>query len=370
VAIDFEAEGLLEGIDDERDREARLELLRQLEEEGCSLEELKRAAEEGRLALLPVERVLMGGDRRYTSVEVARESGLDLDFLDRVWRAFGLALSPRDDPAYSEHDLEAARQLARFREAGIPDEGIIEIGRVMGQGMANLASSIGNVFAEAFIQAGDTEQDVGVRYAQTSEGLVPLLGPTLEHALRVHMREFVRQAVVFAEERATGRLVDSLQITVGFADLVGFTKLGERIPPEDLGSVAGRLGELTADLVEPPVRLVKTIGDAVMLVSRETDPLLSTALRLIETAEREGRDFPALHAGVACGPARTRGGDWYGRPVNLASRITDFARPGSVVASQDVRDSTAGDYEWSFAGKRRLKGFREQTPLFRVRPAA
>ena len=369
MGIDFEAEGLLDGVDDPREREDRMELLRQLEQESCSLEELKRAAREGRLSLLPVERVLMGEGPRYSSAQIAERSGLELEFLDKVWRALGLALSAPDDPAYSEYDLEAASQVKNFRDAGMPEEAILEITRVMGQGMANLAASIGSEFGEAFLQAGDTERDVGIRYAQVSRELVPMLGPTLEHALRIHMREFVRQAAVYAEERATGELVDSEEITVGFADLVGFTKLGERIAADELGAVAGRLGELASDVVAPPVRLVKTIGDAVMLVSRESDPLLKVSLQLITAAEQEGEAFPTLHAGLARGAALTRGGDWYGRPVNLASRITDFARPGSVVASKDVREASADDYQWSFAGNRRLKGLKDEVTLFRVREA-
>jgi adenylate cyclase len=367
VAIDFEVEGLLEGIDDPAEREARIELLRQLEAEGCSAEELKRAVREGRLSLLPVERVLMGDGSRYTSEEVAELSGLDREFLDQVWRALGLALSEPGQPDFGEYELEGARQVKRFREAGMSEEDILEISRVMGSGMATLAASIGSVFGEAFLQAGDTERDVAVRYAQASRELVPLLGPTLENVLRIHQREFVRHAAVDAEERATGRLINSEGITVCFADLVGFTKLGERIPPGELGAVAGRLTEISVDLVAAPVRLVKTLGDGLMLVSRETDPLIDVALDVVAAAESEGEGFPQLRAGLARGDALSRAGDWYGRPVNLASRISAFARPSSVVAERGVREASEGDFRWSFAGGRRLKGLRREVQLFRVR---
>jgi adenylate cyclase len=367
MAIDFEAEGLLEGIDDPDEREARLELLRQLEADGCTRDELKRAVADGRLALLPVERVLTGGGRRYTSDEVAELAGLDGEFLDQVWRALGLALSEPGEPDFGEYELEGARQVKRFLDAGMSREGILEISRVMGSSMATLAASIGDVFGEAFIEAGDTERDVAVRYAEASRELVPMLGPTLENVLRIHQREFVRQAAVFAEERATGRLVDSLPITVCFADLVGFTKLGERIPPGELGAVAGKLTDIAGDLAAPPVRLVKTLGDGVMLVSRETDRLIATALEVVETADSQGEGFPQLRAGVAHGEALSRAGDWYGRPVNLASRITGFARPGSVVAEKEAREAAGDHYRWSFAGKRRLKGIRGDVQLYRVR---
>ena len=115
------------------------------------------------------------------------------------------------------------------------------------------------------------------------------------------------------------------------------------------------------------MRLIKTIGDAAMLVSPHNDRLLEAALDLLDAAEAEGEAFPALHAGLARGPALARGGDWYGRPVNLASRITSFARPGTVVAAEEVKETAEGDYDWSFAGKRRFKGIDEQVAVFRVR---
>ena len=119
------------------------------------------------------------------------------------------------------------------------------------------------------------------------------------------------------------------------------------------------------------MRLVKTIGDAVMLASPEPEPLLGVGLKLIDAADADGEDLPQLRAGAAWGPALLRAGDWYGRPVNLASRITSIARPGSLVSDAALRDSAAGAFSYSFAGERRLKGIREPVRLYRVRrPAA
>ena len=115
--------------------------------------------------------------------------------------------------------------------------------------------------------------------------------------------------------------------------------------------------------------MVKSIGDAAMLVSDDADCLLAAALELVEAVEGEGDRFPSVHAGLALGEALPRGGDWYGHPVNLASRITDFAMPGSVVAAAEVREATDGNYDWSRIGRRRLKGIKENVELFRVSPA-
>jgi adenylate cyclase len=186
----------------------------------------------------------------------------------------------------------------------------------------------------------------------------------------VHLRDEVRQAAVGQEEIESGSLPAAEEMTICFADLVGFTRLGERIEPDELGSIAGRLGSLALEVAEPPVRLVKTIGDAAMLVSPAPDPLLDAALKLVQAAEEEGRKFPPLHAGVAHGLALGRGGDWYGRPVNLASRITGFARAGSVVAAEEVREAATGDWAWSYAGKRKFKGVKGDVAAYRVRREA
>jgi adenylate cyclase len=153
---------------------------------------------------------------------------------------------------------------------------------------------------------------------------------------------------------------------VCFADLVGFTRLGSELETQTLGDVVGAFGELAARAAEPPVRLVKTIGDAAMLVSREPAPLVEAALGLVEAVE--AADLPAVRAGLAHGPAMPVAGDLYGHAVNLASRVTGIARPGSVLCTKEIRDA-APDFDWSFAGRHRLKGVGDSVPLYRARPA-
>ncbi len=111
------------------------------------------------------------------------------------------------------------------------------------------------------------------------------------------------------------------------------------------------------------------IGDAAMLVSTEARPLLDAALDLLDAAEQEGEEFPQLRAGIACGEGLSRGGDWFGAPVNLASRITDKARPGSVVVSSEFQEAVGDDgYAWTkIPGKRKFKGVTEEQVLFRAR---
>jgi adenylate cyclase len=364
--IDFDAEGLLDGVDGDA-RAARQQLLEQLAAEGVSLDELKRAVAENRLALLPVERVL-AGDGRYTAHEVAEMSGLDPAFQERQLRALGLALGDPDERRFNDDDVEASKAVKLFLDAGLPEEGVLEVSRVMGDSMAKLAAAIGGLAGQGLIHPGDTERDLGLRYVQAIRELGPLLGPVVTRVLTVHQLENAKNAVASQADIAAGNVQGAQDICVCFADMVGFTRIGEDVDPVDLGRIANRLTDLAIDASPAGVRLVKTIGDAVMLVSRrDADALLRTALALVERSDEEGESFPQLRVGVACGEAIPRSGDWYGTPVNLASRITAHARPGSVLTTTEVRERAQGDYNWSQAGVRRFKGIREPVRLVRVR---
>jgi adenylate cyclase len=136
--------------------------------------------------------------------------------------------------------------------------------------------------------------------------------------------------------------------------------------------VAERLFTITREVVEPPVRLVKTIGDAVMLTADEPGALVATALTLVAASDAESATadhaFPQVRVGVAYGPTVARGGDVFGRAVNLASRVTAIARAGSVLATREIRDAGRDQFAWSSAHTRRIKGLPEPVPLYRARP--
>jgi adenylate cyclase len=366
VATDFEAEGLLDGLDDERAREARRELLERLEQAGCSLEQLREATEQGRLALLPMELVLAGEGPRRRQVDVAEETGLELDFLTEARRALGLPAVEPEEPVITAEEVELARSAATLLEAGIERQSFLELTRAMSQAMAAVAASLTSTFGASLLRPGDTERDLGLRYAETLRELGPLAGPTLTQMLNLRLREQIRQAVVGQAELQSGRLPDAQQVVVGFVDIVGFTRLGERVPPDELGAVVTGFEEQVEDAVRPPVRLVKTIGDAAMLVAPDAPPVLDTMLGLVESS-REDNDRPLLRAGIASGEALPRAGDLYGRPVNLASRLTSFARRGTVVTSKDVHEAAHDGYDWSRVGSRRIKGVRGEVEVYRVR---
>jgi adenylate cyclase len=362
--MDWAAEGLLDDCVDEPAREARRALLDKLHGEGVTRDELRRAVAEGRLALLPVERQLTS-EARYTAREIGEETGLGLEFFQSQRRALGLAVPEPDERVYGQQDLESARMGNHYREAGLPDDEALEAQRVLGRGMARYVEAVTALVGQSVLERGIDEHELAARLEAISKTLLPLAGPWLEHVFALHLREALRQEVVTAEQLASGRLHEGRDCAVAFADLVGFTELGETIPVEELGSVAGRLSKLTEAVIEPPVKIVKEIGDAVMLVAPEPTPLVDAALGLVEGSE--GQDgLPAIRAGIAYGPAVNRWGDWYGSTVNVASRLTGRARPSSVLATEAVRDAADG-YEWSFAGEKKLKGLSSPVRAYRAR---
>ena len=360
--MDFEAEGLLKGLEGEA-RQARERLLTRLAQDGFSAEQLRRAVAEDRLALLPVDRVLGGS---YSANEVQAKTGFAPEVLIRARRLLGLHEVDADERVFSDEDIEAARSMQLFLEAGFDEEEIVEITRVLGEGMARLSATITASFADTFLSAGDSEEDVALRFAALAEQLTPALTPVLVAAFRDHLRDSVGRGVLGRAELEAGDVAGGQELAVCFADLVGFTRLGGQVELRELGTVAAQLARLAASVTQPPVRLIKTIGDAAMFVSPEAEPLVEVALALL--AAVEAAELPSLRAGIAVGPAVIKAGDYFGPSVNLASRVTGAARPGTVLCTQEVHDAAQdGDLHWSSAGRHRFKGISGPVALYRAR---
>jgi adenylate cyclase len=367
--VDFEAEGFYAALEGDARRE-REELLQWLVGDGFSPDDLRRAHRNGLLLFLPAEREV-GGEPLYTAEEVARLAGADAELLTRLRRAQGLPVPEPDAREMTEVDLASARTAHRFSELGLSDEQLLSTTRVLGRSLSRAAEAMRSVMLETVLAPGTTEVELAQRYGAAVHEVMPLVGPMVVQLLSQHLRNMVQTEAVGAGERATGTLPGARDTTIAFADLVGFTRLGEEIAPEDLGRIAERLEVLAADVVAAPVRIVKTIGDAVMLAAPAPAALVATALQLVAAtdadAARDGEEFPQVRVGVAYGPAVARGGDVFGRAVNLASRVTAIARAGSVLATRDVRDAAREEFRWSPAHARRLKGLPDPVPLYRAR---
>ncbi|MBS2079211.1 adenylate cyclase regulatory domain-containing protein, partial [Mycobacterium tuberculosis] len=163
---------------------------------------------------------------------------------------------------------------------GLDPEHVILVVRVLAEGLSRTAEVMRYSALSAIMRPGASELEI----AQASKALVtkiaPMLGPMIQHMLFMQLRHMMETEAVNAAERAAGKpLPGARQISVAFADLVGFTRIGEAVTPEELGHLANRLAILARDMTVPPVRFIKTIGDAVMFVCPEPQPLLDVVLK-------------------------------------------------------------------------------------------
>jgi adenylate cyclase len=344
-----------------------MELLRQLVDEGVTLDQLKEAVAANRLVLLPVD-LLFAADCEYTLREAIELTGLDGDFLRRNYAALGLPLPDLDERCITEADLEHLRMLKQLLDVGLPEERLQQLARVFGRGAAQGAQAIVDEFLAAFLHSGDTERDLALRLGDLSRDLLPTLVPLGARPLLLHLRDLVRREAIGEAERRAGRLPGAREVAVCFADLTHFAELTSRLSTDDLGDLVERLSVLAAQAARPPVQLIKLIGDAAMLVGPDARRVLAAAIEFIHTVA-DDPDLPELRAGLAAGPALNRAGDWYGNTVNLASRLTDVARPGTLVASESVVAETGEQHEWVALGRRRLKGIDGDVLVFELRAA-
>ena len=364
-----EQTGLLDGLLDAGIRVERTELIAWLLEQGFDVEQIRS---EPAPMLLPARRAL-GDDGSHVSARAISEAyGIDLDLLQRIMRALGLPMV--DDPDAVVHvraDAEAAARQQQLIEIGLDADRVVLMVRRLAEGLSRAVPAMRYGAMSAVLRPGITELELAKAHKELVHQVAPLLGPMICDVMFVQLRLAVEGEELNASELAAGTALPGARLlAVAFADMVGFTRLGEAVPPEDLVRLVERLGDLAREIVKPPVRLVKTIGDAVMLTCPDPVKLIDATLGLSEAAGRDEK-LPALRIGIASGWAVSRARDWFGSPVNVASRITEVAPPGAVLVAGSARDAV-GDAEgfvWSFAGAPRLKGIRGHTKLFRARRA-
>jgi adenylate cyclase len=348
---------------DQKQDQARTALLARLRELGEDDETLAEVEREGRLATFAVE-LALGGARKHTLTHVAREAGVSPQFLRRLMQANGRPAAAPRERAYTDEDIALVKRIRFFIDAGIPRDGVLEIARVAGHSMLQTAEAVRRTATSRLMQPGDTDLTLALRYVHAAEALGPEMAAVLDSLFRAQLRDGVRGDLVAEAELDAGRLAGTREVTVAFADLVGYTKLGEHVPTAELGQIATRLAELATASMVRPTQLVKTIGDAVMLVSWDVGPMLETIRKLIAAADAEGEGFPRLRVGLAYGPAIPRGGDWFGTTVNLASRLTDVGKPGRVYADEAVVEKAGEGYDWKRSRRRNLKGIDGRTRVY------
>ncbi|HWT48050.1 MAG TPA: adenylate/guanylate cyclase domain-containing protein [Mycobacterium sp.] len=364
--VDQNIADLLDGLGGSA-RAERADLVNWLLEQGITADEIRVT----NLPLLLATRHLIGDDGTYVSTrEISETYGVDLILLQRIQRALGLVRV--DDPDAVVHmraDGEAAAHPQRFVELGLDPDQVVLVVRLLAEGLSRAAEVMRHTALSAIMRPGATEVEIAKASKALVSQIAPMLGPMIQDMLFMQLRHMMETEAVNAGERAAGKpLPGARPVTVAFADLVGFTRIGEVVSAEELGRLANRLADLARDVTAPPVRFIKTIGDAVMFVCPDSLPLLDVVLKLVDAVDTDN-DFPRLRAGVASGMAVSRAGDWFGSPVNVASRVTGVARPGTVLVADSVWEAVGGtgEFNGSFAGSRRLKGIKSEVRLFRIR---
>ncbi len=281
-------------------------------------------------ALTRLEEELLGGPRAYTRRQVAERAGVSLERAERLWRSLGFASTADDEVVFGDRDVEALGLIAAVVAKGVVrPESEAAVARSLGQVMARLAdwqtSLIGSFESSDDVPPGTADATVAV-----AADLVPMIEELQSYVWRRHL--------VAAAGRILPVAVDdpaSDTMAVGFADIVGFTSLSRSTSEAELAALVESFEARTAGVIaEHGGRVVKTIGDEVLFVVRDPAAAADIALAL---AHRAGDDDALqLRIGMAHGRVISLLGDVYGPIVNVASRLTSVARPGTIVVDRHL----------------------------------
>lgn len=292
-------------------------------------------AEPGRDAREEFERLLLEGPRRYTRLQVAELTGVPPERGRRLWRALGFPDAADDEPAFSDADVAALKVLRELIDSGFvgPDTEAT-IARAMGQALSRLADWQTGMLAEALGRAGDDGErepaspDDAVAAARA---LLPMLEQMQNYVWRRHLAANADRLL-----SASGG-GDRRELAVGFADLVGYTSRSRGMGGRELGAMLEDFESIAAEVIaRHRGRVVKTVGDGVLFTAASAVDAMRIALGLPDAWDAEER--PPLRVGAAYGDVLTRLGDVYSPVVNLASRLTSIARPGTVLVDRELAD--------------------------------
>lgn len=281
---------------------------------------------------LQLERLILDSERQYTPFQAARAAGVPMELASRFWRAMGFA-DIGQSRALTDADVIALRRLAGLVEAGLLSEPMaIQVARSTGQTTARLAEWQIDTFLEHLTSGVEP----GLTRAEVAYPLVELLLPELEQFLVYVWRRQLAAVTGRVVQAAEDEDMQSGRLSVGFADLVGFTRLSRRLEEEELGELVENFEISCADIVAGRGgRLVKTLGDEILYVSEDAGTAAEIGLALVETLGKDD-SMPALRVGMAFGTVTTRMGDVFGTTVNLASRLTSIAPKDAVLVDGEM----------------------------------
>ncbi len=364
------AKGLVPGFDGHwtPSAVAYVRVVARLRARGHSLERIKRASDEGQLAIGPIEDLLSSSGGSHSLRTVARESGLPPGLIRQIYSAMGLGVAPPD--GYSDLDLEMMRYAAAVLSAGFPLPAYLQLLRVYGQVMAQIADAevrLMHLYVhKPLMRAGVPNVEIAEEMEAMTREVLPLAAPFISYLHERLLSHFVEQdmighveAELGEEELEEGRL----RVAIAFADLAGYARLTVEQGDEVAVGAVERFLAAVGQSLPADARVIKTLGDEVMVVGSDAAALAAWAVALQEAVE-EGQ--PAPRIGVHYGEALYRDGDYFGREVNQAARVVARAGGGEVLVTRPVVELADGvdGLQFRLIGEVRLKGFSEPTELF------
>ncbi|MFI9506148.1 adenylate/guanylate cyclase domain-containing protein [Nocardia sp. NPDC052566] len=314
-----------------------------------------------------VESYLLDGTRRYNRAEVAERSGVSSEVSKRLWAALGFPANPDDVADYTDADVKAVRDFRSLNVVALSDiRQQAAAARTLGQSMARLAewqsdlvlAEIKSRITEAIAADPDTDPAEVARSA--TEATIRVLEELQTYAWRRHLAAaLTRSFDSDADPEDSTR-----EMAVGFADMVGYTRLTRHLHPDELAMLLEAFeSTTTAAITENGGWVIKNVGDEVMYAAESAHDAARIALAIQESTMMVG-GTPDLRVAFAYGPVLQRFGDLYGSVVNIASRLTGVARPGTILIDDNAATQLAGDPEFTVNNLRsvRVRGFTRLRP--------
>jgi adenylate cyclase len=349
---------------------AQARMVARLRDRGHSLRNIRRATEEGRLAFGYIEELLPPAAADYTLEEAARESGLEPALIERIYATMGFNAASLEH--ISEEDLQLLRYVAAVLDAGLPLVAVLQLTRVYGQALAQMADAEVRLFHlyvhEPLMRDGVPALQMAEEMRGLSGDLLPLTSPIMDHVHQRFLAHFVEQDVIGHMEAELGdETLDlgRLRVAIAFADLAGYTRLTEEAGEEQAVNAVERFVEVVEHTLPDDARVIKTIGDEAMVVGSDPSSLADWAVGFQQLVVE--RPLPRI--GVHFGEVLYRDGDYYGREVNQAHRVAARAAGGEVIVTRPVVEASESHLVFERIGEVSLKGFTSPTELFLARPA-
>ncbi len=339
-----------------------------MRERGHSLREIRQATDEGRLAFGYVDLLFAPSEASYTLARAARETGLEPALIERITTALGISASQVD--SMTEEDVQLLRYAAAVLSAGFPVVAMLQLVRVYGQALAHVADAEVRLFHlyvhEPLMRSGVSGLEMADEIEGMARELLPLASPVMDHIHQRYLQHFVEQDVVgHMEADLDDGAVDlgRMRVALAFADLAGYTRLTEEEGELQALDAVERFVEAVETTLPDEARVIKTIGDEVMIVGSDPAAIVDWAVGF-QSLQSE-RPLPRI--GIHLGVALYRDGDYFGRDVNIASRVAARSAGGEVLVTRPVVEHAGSHLEFERIAEVKLKGFKEPTEIFIAR---